>query len=33
MYLQSNNELENLWIEGKIKNENTDALWIEIYKK
>ncbi len=32
MYVLSNNEAENLWIEGKIKNENTDALWLELYK-
>ena len=32
MYSKSNNDIENLWIEGKIKNHNTDAIWIEITK-
>lgn len=32
MYYPSDNIFENLWIEGKIKNENTDAIWIEISK-
>ena len=32
MYLTYENEAEKLWIEGKIKNENTDAIWIEINK-
>jgi len=32
MFLISDNEVEKLWLEGKIKNENTDALWIEIDK-
>ena len=30
MYFPSENEHENIWIEGKIKNKNTDALWVEI---
>ena len=30
MFITSNNELENLWLEGKIKNKNTDAILIKI---
>jgi 2-polyprenyl-3-methyl-5-hydroxy-6-metoxy-1,4-benzoquinol methylase len=30
MFIPSNNELENLWLEGKIKNKNTDAILIKI---
>jgi len=32
MYYPSDDKYEKIWIEGKIKNQNTDAIWIEIKK-